>query len=100
MLTREGIIDQLVAMARNIEKGDGMLHLCSGVDLMAIRGAAEILQTRVKDYQAWAAEIGVHTCTNCKRAGERCPINNYYALPEDGYCHLWEGKNGTSHHTS
>jgi len=45
------------------------------------------------------------TCVNCGRTinnggwyadGEtRCPIEEHYALPKDGYCHLWEKRNFT-----
>ena len=45
------------------------------------------------------------TCVNCGRTanngggyadGEtRCPIEEHYALPKDGYCHLWEKRNVT-----
>lgn len=41
-------------------------------------------------------------CINCGRTvnnsgwyddgGTRCPIEEHYALPKDGYCHLWEKK--------
>lgn len=40
------------------------------------------------------------TCVNCGRTANnggwyadgrtRCPIEEHYALPKDGYCHLWE----------
>ena len=43
------------------------------------------------------------TCVNCGRTinnggwyadgGTRCPIEEHYALPKDGYCHLWEKRN-------
>ena len=42
-------------------------------------------------------------CVNCGRTannggwyedgGTRCPIEEHYALPNDGYCHLWEKRN-------
>ena len=42
------------------------------------------------------------TCVNCGRTvnnggwyadgGTRCPIEEHYALPKDGYCHLWENR--------
>ena len=45
------------------------------------------------------------TCVNCGRTvnnggwyadgGTRCPIEEHYALPKDGYCHLWEKRNMT-----
>lgn len=49
------------------------------------------------DYKKWSEEIGVHTCATCIRKCEfcdgstDCPIEHYYALPLDGYCHLWKG---------
>jgi len=46
-----------------------------------------------------------HTCVNCGRTVNnggwyadgrtRCPIEEHYALPKDGYCHLWEKRNVT-----
>ena len=27
--------------------------------------------------------------------GTRCPIEEHYALPKDGYCYLWEKRNVT-----
>ena len=51
----------------------------------ACKGALEILERR---------------CVNCGRTVNnggwyedgrtRCPIEEHYALPKDGYCHLWE----------
>lgn len=45
------------------------------------------------------------TCVNCGRTMNnggwyadgrtRCPIEEHYALPKDGYCHLWEKRNVT-----
>ena len=45
------------------------------------------------------------TCVNCGRTANnggwyadgrtRCPIEEHYALPKDGYCHLWEQRNIT-----
>ena len=45
------------------------------------------------------------TCVNCGRTANnggwyadgrtRCPIEEHYALPKDGYCHLWEKRNIT-----
>ena len=45
------------------------------------------------------------TCVNCGRTannggwyadgGTRCPIEEHYALPKDGYWHLWEKRNVT-----
>jgi len=45
------------------------------------------------------------TCVNCGRTinnggwyadgRTRCPIEEHYALPKDGFCHLWEKRNVT-----
>ena len=45
------------------------------------------------------------TCVNCGRTvnnggwyadgSTRCPIEEHYALPKDGFCHLWEKRNVT-----
>jgi hypothetical protein len=52
-----------------------------------------------------AAQPEQHTCVNCGRTVNnggwyadgrtRCPIEEHYALPKDGYCHLWEKRNVT-----
>lgn len=44
-------------------------------------------------------------CVNCGRTANnggwykdgrtRCPIEEHYALPKDGHCHLWEKRNVT-----
>ena len=45
------------------------------------------------------------TCVNCGRTANnggwyadgrtRCPIEEHYALPKDGFCYLWEKRNIT-----
>jgi hypothetical protein len=52
-----------------------------------------------------SAQPEQHTCVNCGRTVNnggwyadgrtRCPIEEHYALPKDGYCHLWEERNVT-----
>ena len=52
-----------------------------------------------------SAQPEQHTCVNCGRTvnnggwyadgGTRCPIEEHYALPKDGYCHLWEKRDVT-----
>lgn len=29
-------------------------------------------------------------CSDHQTSGTRCPIEEHYALPKDGYCHLYE----------
>ena len=54
--------------------------------------AREALRMAIK-----ALEIQKHTCHTCDRSSDncehtttRCPIEEHYALPKDGYCHLWK----------
>jgi len=52
-----------------------------------------------------SAQPEQRTCVNCGRTVNnggwyadgrtRCPIEEHYALPKDGYCHLWEERNVT-----
>ena len=82
-----------------------------------IEAAIRHIQTSV-DIDPWAMELAVEalkaqlpsaqperTCVNCGRTANnggwyadgrtRCPIEEHYALPKDGYCHLWEKRNVT-----
>ena len=54
--------------------------------------ALALLKDRTKDYIEWSKQVGVHTCATCKRRDCDCPIENEYALPMDGFCHLWNGR--------
>lgn len=48
----------------------------------------------------WFENRPERRCINCGRTANnggwyadgrtRCPIEEHYALPKDGYCHLWE----------
>lgn len=52
-----------------------------------------------------SAQTEQRTCVNCGRTVNnggwyadgrtRCPIEEHYALPKDGFCHLWEERNVT-----
>ena len=65
-------------------------------------GAASI----VIELEALPSAQPERTCVNCGRtvnnggwyAGgrTRCPIEEHYALPKDGFCHLWEKRNVTN----
>lgn len=73
---------------------------------VAVDGREKHLQ---KDVIEWLKEFPSaqpqRTCVNCGRTvnnggwyadgGTRCPIEEHYALPKDGYCHLWEKRNVT-----
>ena len=59
----------------------------------------------LKEIEALPSAQPERTCVNCGRTannggwyadgGTRCPIEEHYALPKDGYCHLWEKRNVT-----
>ena len=62
-------------------------------------------QHAIDAVQALPSAQPERTCVNCGRTannggwyadgGTRCPIEEHYALPKDGYCHLWEKRNVT-----
>ena len=65
----------------------------------AIDFAVEMLcmqENREKHFSVWAKKYKAHVCATCGRAssnrdlGTACPIEDHYALPLDGHCHLWE----------
>ena len=63
-----------------------ILHYANEI-IYALRKALEVEQSEQR-------------CVNCGRTANnggwyrdgrtRCPIEEHYALPKDGYCHLWE----------
>ena len=64
-----------------------------------------LAKTIIKKLEALPAAQPERTCVNCGRTANnggwyadgrtRCPIEEHYALPKDGYCHLWEKRNVT-----
>ena len=62
----------------------------------------DVVEKRLKTLPSAQPE---RTCVNCGRTannggwyadgGTRCPIEEHYALPKDGFCHLWEKRNVT-----
>ena len=55
-----------------------------------------MLESREKHFAEWAALNKAQVCATCGRrsdrqqSGTRCPIEEHYAVPMDGHCHLWE----------
>ena len=55
-----------------------------------------MLDAREAHFAEWAKRNTTHVCATCGRASDnldhvtRCPIEEHYAVPLDGYCHLWE----------
>ena len=72
--------------------------------IIAVRKAFESLEQFGNSEQFPSAQPE-RTCVNCGRTannggwyadgGTRCPIEEHYALPKDGFCHLWEKRNVT-----
>ena len=72
-----------------------------GCDFIGLcEDALELLKAKANDidyvtgerFKKWAENVGAHFCATCKRRDCDCPIENEYALPLDGYCHLWNGR--------
>ena len=74
-------LDTTIRISREKEALETMLKYC--VDTIAL-------------YENWARENNKHVCVTCGRQadnvcyGTRCPIQEHYGLPKDGFCHLWE----------
>ena len=87
-----------------------------GTDLISRQQAIEAVQNRhmmlskekvllINDLEKLPSAQPERTCLNCGRTANnggwyadgrtRCPIEEHYALPKDGYCHLWEKRNVT-----
>ena len=85
-----------------IEALDGEITVTGRANAEAVRGYANLVCDRIKRLPSAQPE---RTCVNCGRTANnggwyadgrtRCPIEEHYALPKDGYCHLWEKRNVT-----
>ena len=72
---------------------------------LAIEDVKKVTDEVVKELKRLPSAQAERTCVNCGRTannggwyadgGTRCPIEEHYALPKDGYCHLWEKRNVT-----
>ena len=95
LISREAAIDAICkacSMEGDYHKCDGYPETSTWCDeLVALRALPSAQSER--------------TCVNCGRTANnggwyadgrtRCPIEEHYALPKDGYCHLWEKRNVT-----
>ena len=62
-----------------------------------------LIESYISDIEELPSAQTECTCVNCGRTANnggwyadgrtRCPIEEHYALPKDGYCHLWEKRN-------
>jgi hypothetical protein len=73
---------------------------------LAIEDVKKVTDEVVKGLkQLPSAQPEMRHCVNCGRTVNnggwykdgrtRCPIEEHYQLPKDGYCHLWEKRNFT-----
>ena len=104
LISRQAAIDAVKAywkkVVDDIPKGVGfeeLTQLCN----MALEHNANIL----KAIDQLPSAQPERTCVNCGKTinnggwyadgRTRCPIEEHYALPKDGYCHLWEKRSVT-----
>ena len=103
LISRQQAIDALIGITRFKTKHELMQRVNASVqDEQGWLGAVAECLDEIEDLPSVQPE---RTCVNCGRTvnnggwyadgGTRCPIEEHYALPEDGYCHLWEKRNVT-----
>ena len=81
----------------------GNIDCSDGVGFSALKYGA--INDAVTAIEALPPAQPERTCVNCGRTVNnggwyadgrtRCPIEEHYALPKDGFCHLWEKRNVT-----
>ena len=89
------------------EKMSDLIDRQAAIDIVEFEcgewsGLAKTIAEEIKQLPSAEPE---RTCVNCGRTANnggwyadgrtRCPIEEHYALPKDGYCHLWEKRNVT-----
>ena len=88
-------------------KDDRLISLNAALDVIEAGRLTKLIdaETAVNGLKALPSAQPERTCVNCGRTannggwyadgGTRCPIEEHYALPKDGFCHLWEKRNIT-----
>jgi hypothetical protein len=94
-------MDDLISRQAAIDEAK-RLHDVAWANWKETRISANTMIAALKDLPSAQPE---RTCVNCGRTANnggwyadgrtRCPIEEHYALPKDGYCHLWEKRNVT-----
>ena len=96
------VIDILNGFKRIAHTDDLQSTLRAAREHEAIDFAVEMLgmlEDREKHFAEWAKLNDAHVCATCGRNSANrphttaCPIEEHYAVPLDGHCHLWEGVN-------
>jgi len=95
-------MDDLISRQAALDEGDEWIDTFDGDGDTDIRRALRLFKGGLKRLPSAQPE---RTCVNCGRTANnggwyadgrtRCPIEEHYALPKDGYCHLWEKRNVT-----
>lgn len=100
-MTFEEVIETLKRFKTFVHTDDLDSTIRAAKEHEAIDFAVEMLgmlENREKHFAEWAKRNDAHVCAACVRKSEyqdegitRCPVEQWYSLPLDGYCHLWEG---------
>lgn len=90
LISRQAAIDAICKEGTRLER-NGTVAMC------------EIKQWCIDLLERLPSAQPERTCVNCGRTANnggwyadgrtRCPIEEHYASPKDGYCHLWEKRN-------
>ena len=101
------IIDRMLLVK---ESAKTLMHsVGNSVSAKAFRNAGRFIQNAIDgeapEFEKIPSAQPERTCVNCGRTVNnggwyadgrtRCPIEEHYALPKDGYCHLWEKRGVT-----
>ena len=101
------LIDRQEAIKAISEYGSVWMEYSRGMtkDEIAQRALNNAKATMIRIVKELPSAQPERTCVNCGRTinnggwyadgRTRCPIEEHYALPKDGYCHLWEKRNVT-----
>ena len=101
------LIDRQEAIKAISEYGSVWMEYSRGMtkDEIAQRALNNAKATMIRIVKELPSAQPERTCVNCGRTANnggwyadgrtRCPIEEHYALPKDGYCHLWEKRNVT-----
>ena len=104
LISRQAAIDALDVgtelLRRVLDNADVV-----GVEREKFEWGLGLIESYISDMKALPSAQSERTCVNCGRTANnggwyadgrtRCPIEEHYALPKDGYCHLWEKRNVT-----
>jgi hypothetical protein len=103
-ISRQAAIDALNEQIEQCDKALSSFDI-SMKDAYAVKVERATLVAYKEQLEFLPSVQPERTCVNCGRTannggwyvdgGTRCPIEEHYALPKDGFCHLWEKRNVT-----